>query len=753
MVNTTNTHSVENATQPSSTLENIVPACPPGLCINKGDFLKQDFSVDNFFIEVGVREGGAGLDVLRDDLGIYLKVLRSSMIELINQDYADFVNLSTNLVGLDQGIDRIKEPLEGFHQEISIVNENIKDSLESVKLKLARQETIRKDKERLSSLQMVAATLSKVERMVGSEQTTDTAERIATDINQLHFVVWKMKDSALIKQILPRLDAVCDSLNSWLDLTTLQGVREKDLATLSRCCRIYATIDRIGAAESLVKMEVVKPQVETYLEQADKIDSTNLGQIYNNLLKIIPEYLAELVKLTTDEKKTVEGSVNGFDFLVNAFWAEVAESLLQDMGNISNPGNPGEFFKNYKISMKFLTDFEMNLSSDESLSRLRNLESYNSFLQAWNMPVYFQIRFQEIATPYETLLSHTRLALADNDADCCLKVTEEAKIAISRCFDQEIFLRALANRFFKLSLQIVSRYKVWALLCLKVFKDGPEPEPVIQDIKRSETTKDLQKLDISKRSMKKSVSDQQLDKPSPSLIISLSDIVHIFCDTKHLIASAPNIITSGIKTVLTDSGGLDLEHAVRSGVEVLSSVLPQLSSAISAHMVAGPAKMVKSVGDIPRMYRRTNRELPSKPCTYITNIVDELQSFHTSLKERCSLPILSTWLRDGCNTILGLYLVQVQDVLSNVTKMEESLKKLKKVREKNNGVTGKDKSGGLSDDDKIRLQLYLDVMYFLREMGKEEMGKLDMVVEGENGKKIKHVVEQAVSAFISDLDL
>ena len=171
----------------------IVPACPPGLCIHKGDFLKHDFSVDNFFIEVGVREGGAGLDVLRDDLGIYLKVLRSSMIELINQDYADFVNLSTNLVGLDQGIDRLREPLEGFNKEIAMVNGDIKDSLESVKAKLARQETIRRDKERLASLQMVATTLSKVERMVGAEQTTDTAERIATDINQLHFIVWKMK--------------------------------------------------------------------------------------------------------------------------------------------------------------------------------------------------------------------------------------------------------------------------------------------------------------------------------------------------------------------------------------------------------------------------------------------------------------------------------------------------------------------------------------------------------------------------------
>ena len=75
--------------------------------------------MDKFFIEQSIRE--TPLDNLRDDLGLYLKVLRSSMIELINQvrgtqyliaiylqehyqDYADFVNLSTNLVGLDGGI-------------------------------------------------------------------------------------------------------------------------------------------------------------------------------------------------------------------------------------------------------------------------------------------------------------------------------------------------------------------------------------------------------------------------------------------------------------------------------------------------------------------------------------------------------------------------------------------------------------------------------------------------------------------------
>ena len=139
----------------SGSLQNIVPACPQGLTITKGDFLKPDFTVDNFFIEVSVREGGTSLDVLRDDLGIYLKVLRSSMIELINQDYADFVNLSTNLVGLDQGILRIREPLERLDTEITGAREELGSCLEKVRVKLARQERIRQEKEMLANLQQV----------------------------------------------------------------------------------------------------------------------------------------------------------------------------------------------------------------------------------------------------------------------------------------------------------------------------------------------------------------------------------------------------------------------------------------------------------------------------------------------------------------------------------------------------------------------------------------------------------------------
>ena len=41
------------------------------------------------------------LERLRYDLTIFLKLLEMSMSELINKDYPDFVNLSTNLVKPD----------------------------------------------------------------------------------------------------------------------------------------------------------------------------------------------------------------------------------------------------------------------------------------------------------------------------------------------------------------------------------------------------------------------------------------------------------------------------------------------------------------------------------------------------------------------------------------------------------------------------------------------------------------------------
>ena len=74
--------------------EEIVPREPDSAVFTRVDFMKDAFSVDNF---VGGCKGRVPLDSLKADLDEYLKSLKHALIELINEDYADFVNLSTNL--------------------------------------------------------------------------------------------------------------------------------------------------------------------------------------------------------------------------------------------------------------------------------------------------------------------------------------------------------------------------------------------------------------------------------------------------------------------------------------------------------------------------------------------------------------------------------------------------------------------------------------------------------------------------------
>ncbi len=74
-----------------------LPSHHEPLCFDEymKDFQEKDFKVDEF---IGKCRKRVTIECLRKDLDSYYKTLKSSMVELINKDYADFVSLSTNLV-------------------------------------------------------------------------------------------------------------------------------------------------------------------------------------------------------------------------------------------------------------------------------------------------------------------------------------------------------------------------------------------------------------------------------------------------------------------------------------------------------------------------------------------------------------------------------------------------------------------------------------------------------------------------------
>ena len=203
------------------------------------------------------------LEAIRDDLGIYLKILRSSMIELINEDYVDFVNLSANLIDLDQSINAIQSPLFQLKDEILLIRQNLTDTMKEISDCLEEKKQLRQLKKSLKNLDIVKKSLEKLKNLlvqINSHQGSDQNrailfERAALELIQLQF---NMK---YCEQFLKD-----DEKDNFLELDQqlLEKLNEHFLYTLSnndncesleKCLRVYCTLDKCSLAENVFKVK------------------------------------------------------------------------------------------------------------------------------------------------------------------------------------------------------------------------------------------------------------------------------------------------------------------------------------------------------------------------------------------------------------------------------------------------------------------------------------------------------------------
>lgn len=91
------------------------------------------------------------------------------------------------------------------------------------------------------------------------------------------------------------------------------------------------------------------------------------------------------------------------------------------------------------------------------------------------------------------------------------------------------------------------------------------------------------------------------------------------------------------------------------------------------------------------------------------------------------------------------YFSAVFDVLTSVQKTEESLRRLKNLREKSTLNTSASDRHGLTDDDKIRLQLQVDIIYWATEIDKTGVALSDV----EKLDDLKALVEESTKIKIA----
>lgn len=88
----------------------------PSNAVERSAFTATDFDPDTFLSS----RRHLGLERMKAELNTHLKQLKTELVELINRDYQDFINLSTNLKGVDKDIEELKAPLADMEIQVKV---------------------------------------------------------------------------------------------------------------------------------------------------------------------------------------------------------------------------------------------------------------------------------------------------------------------------------------------------------------------------------------------------------------------------------------------------------------------------------------------------------------------------------------------------------------------------------------------------------------------------------------------------------
>lgn len=161
---------------------------------------------------------------------------------------------------------------------------------------------------------------------------------------------------------------------------------------------------------------------------------------------------------------------NQFDFIINSIWTNIVAGLDFNLNVIFSPSDPDLFHRRYLESFEFLNKFELKCSQFEKdiKSRIKKSNSYKYFIKKWPTQVYFQIRFQEIVLKFEEdLINYHELIDSETDDDLDqnnfnLKISDTLIKQMEYCWiESKCFLKSLLSNFWKLNLQLVSRYSYY----------------------------------------------------------------------------------------------------------------------------------------------------------------------------------------------------------------------------------------------------------------------------------------------------
>jgi hypothetical protein len=456
----------------------------------------------------------------------------------------------------------------------------------------------------------------------------------------------------------------------------------------------------------------------------------------------------------------------GVDLVTAGVWVPLVTTLTADAGiqmAIFSPGIASILQANYvaldrfisKLAHRLLTHDDSDAFGDstilsqwealycrprltpddvtEAQRRIYEHPKTLEFSKKWNLPIYYQLRFGECCARLNRVIELTKregwiAKVYTGSEDVHAKTKLELSLFLELydvlvfLWKPNVFLRPLTNRFLRGTTQLIGR-------AVSFCKDGLDGSILFGGVGGLSDTSDDEDSElvpgsghhnsaavengsstltaappqpaIIRHSWSWSESEQDVGAVAWELTVLESAIrsqyVDVVCEALEAGNNGSKTNTE-LRTLVTEV----LQDAVEQVAPLVDSAWNECIVKLLTAKCSAPLSAVKGVA---ATYRMTNRPPPTQASHYVATVLRPLKEFISEFDQRVPDQVGSRWKHQIISTVSDGYATAVGELLTTVQRTEVALSSRRARR-----VT----SGGLSDGEKVKLQVYLDYEKFVQ---------------------------------------
>ncbi|KAL7522455.1 hypothetical protein ACHAWX_007243 [Stephanocyclus meneghinianus] len=582
--------------------------------------------------------------------------------------------------------------------------------------------------------------------------------------------------------------------------------KEELLLMIGNCLRGFALLGKGVDAESAFARVAIMPIIRSKLSMGKLDEGGSRGEcaglffLLDDIANTVASMYGSLLRSSEgmfahDTIDTTGKSCSPMevDLVVSGVWVPVATALMTDPGiktAIFSPGIANVLQANYSALDTFLSELASNLlkttptddaneekSSVESAelgdfshlyyqpmitpntieraqSRLYSHPTTIEFSKKWNLPIYYQLRFAEFCARLDKALAlvcsegwEADVFTGDEKDNKAIRDQVGFELAIfvevydilTSMWKSNVFLRPLTHRFLRGAVQLVGRLLVFIKEGMdgKIEFGGNEETAEVNAESEGEGEPTETVVGIPSYLWNQRVEDLAIVSWELTILDTCMthDYLDVVAKTVCPVDSESIKSTHNSSSELEEIRSLSSELLVESSRDISPLIEHSWNKLIVDNLISQCCVPLSAVKGVAATYRMTNRPSPTQQASpFVATILRPLKEFDTTFSSRTPPQIGDGWKYQVIGTVADRYSVAVEELIATVKRTEEALKSRK---------TRRMMAGGMSDGEKVKLQLYLDHKEF-----KSHVEELDVDVERVAGLvKLRDLTQEAESLF------